>query len=316
MSSLPIICGALGGCMGCMYFVESLAKEIPSSMNLYTFSSFLFVFLEGLIFTSKFFTVKNKIPIKGYIPVVSMFFFVNVINNQALNFHVPVPLHIIFRSGSLLSTLIMNRLLMGRQYTLKKYLSVFAITIGIIICTLATNASSSHDAKDEGGSQKQTELFIGIIMLTVALIASSLLAIFQEKLYKTYGKHPDEAKFVIHGLSLPIFLFMYNDITTNIQILSSTEPVFGIPKAWIDLLGACFLQYICITFVYKLNSVTDSLTVTLVVTLRKFLSLLVSIFLFKNPFTTTHWIGAFLVFSGTLVFSEVLSFKKSDKKKD
>ncbi|CEF61842.1 UDP-xylose and UDP-N-acetylglucosamine transporter [Strongyloides ratti] len=316
MAAIASIGGALGGCMGCMYFVESLAKEVPSSMNLYTFSSFLFVFLEGLIFTSKFFTVKNKIPIKGYIPVVSMFFFVNVVNNQALNFHVPVPLHIIFRSGSLLSTLIMNRLLMGRKYSLKKYLSVIAITIGIIICTLSTKVSSSNESKNKESSQKQTELFIGIVMLTVALIASSILAIFQEKLYKTYGKHPNEAKFVIHGLSLPIFLFMFNDITTNAKILSSTEPIYGIPKAWIDLIGACLLQYVCITFVYKLNSVTDSLTVTLVVTLRKFLSLLVSIFWFKNPFTTNHWIGALLVFGGTLVFSEVLGTKKDDKKKN
>lgn len=209
----------------------------------------------------------------------------------------------------------MNKILMGRKYSLKKYLSVVAITIGIIICTLATNLSSSSDSKTGDSSQKQTELIIGIIMLTVALVASSVLAIFQEKLYKTYGKHPDEAKFIIHGLSLPIFLFMFNDITTNAKILSSTEPIYGIPKAWIDLIGACLLQYVCITFVYKLNSVTDSLTVTLVVTLRKFLSLLVSIFWFKNPFTTSHWIGAILVFGGTIVFSEVLGSKKDDKKK-
>uniref|UniRef100_A0A0N4ZP69 UAA transporter n=1 Tax=Parastrongyloides trichosuri TaxID=131310 RepID=A0A0N4ZP69_PARTI len=316
MAAIATIGGALGGCMGCMYFVESLAKEAPSAMNLYTFASFLFVFVEGLIFTSKFFTVKNKIPLKGYIPVVSMFFFVNVINNQALNFHVPVPLHIIFRSGSLLSTLVMNRLLMGRKYSLKKYISVCAITVGIIICTLATNLSTSKESNNENSSQKQTELIIGIVMLTVALLASSVLAIFQENLYKTYGKHPNEAKFVIHGLSLPIFLFMFNDISTNASLLSSSEPVFGIPKLWIDLIGACLLQYICITFVYKLNSVTDSLTVTLVVTLRKFLSLLVSIFWFKNPFTSMHWIGALLVFGGTLVFSEVLGSKKEDKKKD
>ncbi|VDK30087.1 unnamed protein product [Gongylonema pulchrum] len=32
-------------------------------MNLMTFSTFLFISLEGLIFTSKFFSVKNKIPV-------------------------------------------------------------------------------------------------------------------------------------------------------------------------------------------------------------------------------------------------------------
>ncbi|VDO17930.1 unnamed protein product [Brugia timori] len=60
------ISGTLVGCIGCMYFVESIAKEQPSSMNLMTFSTFLFISLEGLIFTSKFFAVPNKIPIRSF----------------------------------------------------------------------------------------------------------------------------------------------------------------------------------------------------------------------------------------------------------
>uniref|UniRef100_A0A1I8EXW0 UAA transporter family protein n=1 Tax=Wuchereria bancrofti TaxID=6293 RepID=A0A1I8EXW0_WUCBA len=154
--ALHPISGTLVGCIGCMYFVESIAKEQPSSMNLMTFSTFLFISLEGLIFTSKFFAVPNKIPIRvyqlslldhliclpsffsGYLPTVITFFFVNIINNQALNFHVPVPLHIIFRSGSLLASLIFTKILQGKQYSLRKYLAVLSITVGIIICTTAT----------------------------------------------------------------------------------------------------------------------------------------------------------------------------------
>lgn len=35
----------------------------------------------------------------------------------------------------------MNRLLLGRQETTKKYVSVMAITVGIITCTLAEQVS-------------------------------------------------------------------------------------------------------------------------------------------------------------------------------
>ncbi len=62
-------------------------------------------------------------------------------------------------------------------------------------------------------------------------------------------------------------------------------------------------RWLCILFVYRIGSQMDSLSVTLVVTLRKFLSLLVSIYFFRNTFTTTHWLGAVLVFGGTLLFS-------------
>ena len=48
-----------------------------------------------------------------------------------------------------------------------------------------------------------------------------------------------------------------------------------------------------------------SLVVTLVVTLRKFVSLVFSIIYFRNPFTVYHWFGAALVFGGTLLFTGV-----------
>jgi UDP-xylose/UDP-N-acetylglucosamine transporter B4 len=63
--------------------------------------------------------------------------------------------------------------------------------------------------------------------------------------------------------------------------------------------------------------------VTLVVTLRKFISLIFSIFYFKNPFTPYHWIGTALVFSGTLIFTETFTRirnalfpQKSEEKKE
>ncbi|VDK58192.1 unnamed protein product [Cylicostephanus goldi] len=96
-------------------------------------------------------------------------------------------------------------------------------------------------------------------------------------------------------------------------------------------------RYYCIRFVYRLNSEVEALTVTLVVTLRKFLSLVVSIWWFQNPFTVRtanprssgylerpickgyllgqHWIGAFLVFAGTLAFADIWSKKELEKKK-
>lgn len=56
---------------------------------------------------------------------------------------------------------------------------------------------------------------------------------------------------------------------------------------------------------FILTTECTSLTVTLIVTLRKFLSLLFSIFYFKNPFNLAHWAGTALVFGGTLMFADV-----------
>ena len=44
---------------------------------------------------------------------------------------------------------------------------------------------------------------------------------------------------------------------------------------------------------------------TLVVTLRKFVSLLFSIFYFQNPFTFNHWVATAMVFTGSALFTGV-----------
>lgn len=67
----------------------------------------------------------------------------------------------------------------------------------------------------------------------------------------------------------------------------------------------CIFRYLCISSVYRLCAECSSLTVTLVITLRKFVSLIFSILYFKNPFTIYHWVGTSLVFAGTVIFTEL-----------
>ncbi len=45
---------------------------------------------------------------------------------------------------------------------------------------------------------------------------------------------------------------------------------------------------------------------TLVLTLRKFTSLMISILYFQNPFTPVHWLGTALVFVGTIMFTNII----------
>lgn len=75
-------------------------------------------------------------------------------------------------------------------------------------------------------------------------------------------------------------------------------------------------RYVCIRGVFILTTECPSLTVTLVVTLRKFLSLIFSILYFNNPFTFWHWIGTLLVFMGTLLYTEVWNTFQTAPSKD
>lgn len=200
-----------------------------------------------------------------------------------------------------------------------------------------------------------TEILTGVCLLFVALVLAAYLGIcqvslhphlqrkkgtgFQEQLYGRYGKVPRETLFYVHALSLPLFAALGPSIAAHSAHFSASAPVpvpgtdLAIPRLWLVLLlsdvvqsvpsflpssnpsAGCHLRYLCIRAVYGLTAEYSALTVTLVVTLRKFISLLLSIFYFGSPFTSLHWLGTGLVFGGTAVFSDLPGLIKARKAK-
>ncbi|XP_050537905.1 UDP-xylose and UDP-N-acetylglucosamine transporter [Daktulosphaira vitifoliae] len=314
--SVPVAIGStFFGCMSNVVFLELLVKQDPGIGNLITFSQFLLIAIHGFIFTAKFGTKKPSISIKGYLVLVVMFFVTNVLNNYAFDLNIAMPLHMIFRAGSLIANMVMGIIILKKRYSLDKYISVIMITIGISVCTIV----SSQDVKKTviRGVEQNTSEFedffwwcLGITCLTVALFISARMGIYQETLYKKHGKHPQEALFYTHLLPLPWFLFLYSNLKEHTIMAFESEPLpyinLNVPSTVIYLIGNVITQYLCISSVYFLTTECSSLTVTLVLTLRKFTSLLFSIIYFRNPFTLYHWIGTILVFVGTIIFTELL----------
>merc|ERR1719391_1591152 len=209
----------------------------------------------------------------------------------------------------------MGIVIMGKRYTTTKYLSVLMITAGILVCTIMSAKAPQTSSQDED----VLWLAVGILLLTFALFLSARMGIYQEVIYGKYGKHPKEALFYTHALPLPGFLLLAQDISHHWSVLMSSTPVTvpvietQVPVMLLYLLANVITQYVCISSVFVLTTECASLTVTLVVTLRKFLSLIFSIIYFKNPFTVFHWIGTSLVFGGTLMFSDIPALIRSPR---
>ncbi|EFA12028.1 UDP-xylose and UDP-N-acetylglucosamine transporter [Tribolium castaneum] len=319
--AVAAIATTLLGCGLNNVFLEYIIKQDPGCGHLITFAQFLFISIHGFVMTSKFGTVTPKIPFQTYLILVVLFFLTSVINNWAFNFNIPVPLHMIFRAGSLIANMIMGILILKKRYTLEKYVSVAMITLGIIICTLMSSGNKKVEACVDCDIQVEKKeaddhffwWIIGIALLTGALLLSARMGIYQESIYKHYGKHPQEALYYTHLYSLPGFLIYSPSIWQHMQIASQSEPYeipivnTIVPMLWLWIVLNVVTQYLCISSVYVLTTECTSLTVTLVITLRKFLSLIFSIVYFQNPFTIYHWFGTALVFFGTLLFAEVFT---------
>ncbi|XP_061494064.1 nucleotide sugar transporter SLC35B4 isoform X2 [Rhineura floridana] len=287
------------GCCSNVVFLELLIRELPGCGNLVTFAQFFFIAVEGFIFEANFGRKRAAIPIRYYLIMVAMFFTVSVVNNYALNLNIAMPLHMIFRSGSLIANMALGIVILKKRYTVSKYTSIALVSLGIFTCTFMSAKQVSSTSST------------GILALTFALLMSARMGIFQETLYKKFGKHSKEALFYNHALPIPGFLLLAPDIYKHALLFNKSElfqvPGTGLslPVMWFYLIMNIITQYVCIRGVFILTTECTSLTVTLVVTLRKFVSLIFSILYFRNPFTVWHWIGTLFVFVGTLMYTEV-----------
>lgn len=323
------VAGVFLGCCLNALFLEYLVTSDPGAGMMATFAQYLFIAVEGFINTSKFGTAKRYIPFRNYLTIVATFFTCNVLNNYVFDFNISMPLHMIFRSGSLITNMVMCILILKKSYSLMKYFSVALITLGVVICTIATGQEMSGN-KDEVADVDNSLFWwlIGVLILILALFASSLLGIYQERLYKKYGKHPNEALFFTHLIPIPAFFVLFNNIKEHFLLAVNSPPLYlpvinyPVPETLFYTAGNVLTQYICIKSVYKLTTEASSLSCTLVLTLRKFVSLLISILYFDNGFTMYHWIGTLCVFIGTVLFTELLQFyapeipKKYEEKKE
>lgn len=235
---------------------------------------------------------ERKIPIKVWLLQVVLFFFISLLNNAAFGYAVPMSVHIIFRSGGLVINMIVGWAVGGRRYTLRQVLSVIIVTAGVVLTTLSASQNKRVVSRGEGLATYAT----GIAILTAALVLSGFLGLAQDRAYTRYGRgreQGEESLFYLHALAMPGFMFVGQDIR---QKWTETQD-----KTFYALLALNVLtQLVCVSGVNQLSGRVTSLTVTLVLAVRKAVSLLISI---KHGESWMMWVGAALVFSGTTLYA-------------
>jgi UDP-xylose/UDP-N-acetylglucosamine transporter B4 len=119
-----------------------------------------------------------------------------------------------------------------------------------------------------------------------------------------------------HALSLFLFIPFAHSIQSQFLRLLDSKPlppqtylppaannlVTRVPRQILFLVLNSLTQYVCIRGVNILGSISSALTVTIVLNIRKLVSLLLSIWLFGNKLHPTVLLGAAVVFSGGFLY--------------
>lgn len=302
--------------LSCCYNIFTLQMiliEAPQSPNLISFMQILFLSVEGFVRTTKFMTVKSRVPLWEYVKVSATNFASISCQSLLIYTHVDIPLQHLSRASTLIGTLLLGTFVYKKSYRTSKFISVALITFGITAVFVASSDSMHRMVSNSNVKHtvERTSFFQGIstiVLVLAAIYSAALLGIQQENLFIGYGISPKELLFYCHVLLLPWYAILVPDIMHQISIFNKSAPVFvlrgslGIPKLWLFTVANVATQYVCTRTIFHMISKYTSLTVSLMMTLRKFVSLVVSLVHFDNNFTSSHWIGTFFIFSGTLLF--------------
>ena len=305
-----------------------------------TFAQFCFVAFEGLLyhidFRSTGFLKQRQIPLLRWLLLVILFFITSVLNNTALGYQISIPVYIIFRSGGTVVTMIMGWLIVGKRYTPRQVLAIVVLTVGVLIATLSNAQSQKRD------NASYQDFVFGICILLVSQLTASSLGLIIEATYRKYGSHWREGLFYTHFLALPFFIPLLPTFAVQLRHLVRSEPVvfwepfnsivgylFGtvdpisptstpavpIPRLIWYLILNMITQYVCVRGVNIIGASASALTLTIILNVRKFVSLILSMYIFKSHLTPGAMVGVFLVFGGAGWYSWESS-RRSDARKN
>lgn len=315
-------CGSL---ITFLQFALTSLLTLPANVSLRDPSSWRYAFLR-----------KRHIPLRSWVIYTAFFLAINILNNTAFSYRISVPLHIILRSAGPVTTMLVFYFFSGRRYPPMKIFAVLLLFVGVVIAAVADaysktpelfeTTSVSLEAKEPESKLRASapsadvlrQQGPGFVLLASALLLSAFMGLYSDGLYAKYGRSAaitSESLFYSHALPLPYFAFQvptlandFFDLATNSAPLSvslATGPVSrlpsileAIPTAVPMLLVNALTQYVCISGVNRLSAKSSSLTVSIVLNVRKLVSLLLSIWLFGNRLPNGVMFGAALVFLG------------------
>jgi solute carrier family 35 (UDP-xylose/UDP-N-acetylglucosamine transporter), member B4 len=157
------------------------------------------------------------------------------------------------------------------------------------------------------------------MILFIAQVMSAIMGLYTEETYRVYGPQWKENLFYSHLLSIPLFFPFLPSLTNQFMRLAHSPPLIlrlpellrflelspgkdssmamiHIPSQIFYLVLNVLTQYACIRGVNLLAAAASALTVTIVLNIRKLVSLLLSIWIFGNRLSPGTLLGAIIVF--------------------
>ncbi|CAE7940274.1 slc35b4, partial [Symbiodinium necroappetens] len=271
-------------------------------------------------------------PLASHAKFSALWVSMSVLANYAFAYKISVAIFTLIRSCNIIATVLLGYTVFGERFSAEQLLCVLAVTVGIFLAslgeikTLNTSGPTSAECSSLGtcteittrapdGDVELATWAIGIAMLAFVQLLQGFLGHVQSSYYKIYkdlapkNELCDEFLFTSHVAALLPLLCLKDDILAAARAAMASEPVpylpFHLPRQILWLLVNNVSQTICLKGVFRTSATVTPLALTIILSVRKFLSVVVSIVLFSNPWTPQHSAATVLIFGGAFAYSQV-----------
>lgn len=221
-----------------------------------------------------------------YLYAAISFFLGELLATVALKW-VTYPVLIVAKSAKPIPTIVLTVIIGRSRYHWRKYLFTTLIVIGVALFLFTDNSTAKLSKK----------IWWGEGLLIASLLIDGICNGLQERIKNDYAPTAFSMMLKMNGMS---FLMIgaasaLSGEATNFFYFAQRHPQV-IPKILgFGLVGACGQ-----IFIFYMISLFGTLSCSLVTTIRKCLTIGISVMINSNPLLTHQWIGAVLVFGSVI----------------
>lgn len=206
-------------------------------------------------------------------------------SNEALK-HVSYPTQALGKSCKMIPVMLMGVLIRRKKYTMREYICVLLITVGIAVFQLG-KASAKHAAQENSS--------YGLVLLFLSLTLDGISGPKQEEIAQTLRPS-------VHQQML--YTNLWAVIYTGAGALLTGQALSGLFFCVENpaILNSVFYFSVCSAlgqnFIYFTIQQFSALTCTTITTTRKFFTILFSVVWYGHELTGMSWAGVTIVFVG------------------
>mmetsp|Transcript_3852 Transcript_3852/g.6065 ORF Transcript_3852/g.6065 Transcript_3852/m.6065 type:complete len:366 (-) Transcript_3852:229-1326(-) len=224
--------------------------------------------------------------------------------------YVSFPVQIVIKSCKTVPVLIGEVLIAGEKATLKKFVSVFILSFGVVLFLFFKPSKKQSSGVDE--FEMTQKFLLGLSMILLALICDGIYGPYQNFIKNTYQRCG--AFHLMFNMNLWQGVFSFIWATADGELMDTVRFVQKHPTVMPYLINFCASMALGSSFIYLLQRRCGALTVTKTTTVRKLFSVLVSAYYFGHTISSVQWMGVLVVFTSKftapLIASGISSFLK------